>query len=121
MNLSRRIARSIKITNFICRLACLLTGWATFLLGCAVVGVRGQQLPLPPPPANNTETGQIANAPAPLLTPAEAVRLALLQASSFQQAQLNEQIAAEDVRQAQIAFLPRLASPSSFIYNSPGS
>jgi len=47
------------------------------------------------------------------------VRLALTQASAFQQARLNELVAAEDVRQAQLAFLPQLASPSSFIYTSP--
>lgn len=53
------------------------------------------------------------------LTRDEAVRLALAQASIFQQARLNELIAAEDVRQAQAAFLPRLVIPSSLIYNSP--
>jgi outer membrane protein TolC len=53
------------------------------------------------------------------LTRDEAVRLALGQASVFQQAQLSERSAEEDVRQARTAFLPRLTSPSSFIYTSP--
>jgi outer membrane protein len=54
-----------------------------------------------------------------ILTREAAVQLALTQASTFQQAQLNEQVAAEDVRQAQLAFLPKLASLTTFIYNSP--
>ncbi len=41
------------------------------------------------------------------------------QVSAFQQAGLNERIAAEDVRQAQAAFLPRITAPLDFIYNSP--
>jgi outer membrane protein TolC len=47
------------------------------------------------------------------------VTQAVNQASSFQQARLEELIAAEDVRQARLAFLPRLNSSLSFIYNSP--
>jgi multidrug efflux system outer membrane protein len=43
----------------------------------------------------------------------------LLQASTFQQAKLNELIAAQDVRQARAAFLPVINSPSEFIYTSP--
>jgi len=39
-------------------------------------------------------------------------------ASSFQQAGLNEKIAAEDVRQAQAAFLPRVSAPLSYLYTS---
>jgi len=47
------------------------------------------------------------------------LRLANAQASSFQQAALNERIAAEDVKQAQSAFLPRVSAPLSYIYTSP--
>ena len=47
------------------------------------------------------------------------MRLANAQASSFQQAGLNEQIAAEDVKQAQAAFLPKVSAPLSYIYTSP--
>jgi outer membrane protein TolC len=53
------------------------------------------------------------------LTLDESLRLANAQASSFQQAGLNEQIAAEDVRQAQAAFLPKVSAPLSYIYTSP--
>jgi outer membrane protein len=49
----------------------------------------------------------------------DVVQQAITQASSFQQARIEELIAAEDVRQARLAFLPRLTSPLSFIYNSP--
>ncbi|HEX8088514.1 MAG TPA: TolC family protein [Blastocatellia bacterium] len=49
----------------------------------------------------------------------EALRLASAQASNFQQARINELIAAEDVRQARLAFLPRVVSTFSHIYNSP--
>lgn len=55
------------------------------------------------------------------LTRDEAVRLALGQASTFQQAGLNERIAAEDVRQARAAFLPRLAAAPSVIYTTPST
>jgi len=53
------------------------------------------------------------------LTLEEALRLANSQASSFQQAGLNERIAAEDVKQAQAAFLPKVSAPLSYIYTSP--
>jgi outer membrane protein TolC len=54
-----------------------------------------------------------------VLTLDEALRLANTQASNFQQAGLNEKIAAEDVRQAQSAFLPRVSAPSGYLYTSP--
>lgn len=53
------------------------------------------------------------------LTLDEALRLANTQASAFQQAGLNEQIAAEDVKQARAAFLPRVTAPLDYIYTSP--
>jgi outer membrane protein TolC len=62
-----------------------------------------------------SQTPQNANP----LTLEEALRLANVQASSFQQAGLNEQIAAEDVKQAQAAFLPKVSAPLSYIYTSP--
>jgi outer membrane protein TolC len=49
----------------------------------------------------------------------EALRLAGVAASDYTQAQLNERIAAEDVRQAQAAFLPRVTSPNAYTYTSP--
>src|SRR5689334_10940982 len=56
--------------------------------------------------------------PAPLSLD-EALRLANGQASAFQTALLNERVAAEDVRQAQAAFLPKVSAPLSYIYTSP--
>ncbi len=53
------------------------------------------------------------------LTLDEALRLANAQSSGFQQAGLNERIAAEDVKQAQAAFLPRVSAPLSYLYTSP--
>jgi len=58
-------------------------------------------------------------APAGQLSLDEALRLANAQASAFQTASLNERIAAEDVRQAQAAFLPKVSAPLSYIYTSP--
>lgn len=97
-----------------------------------------------PPPATGTPTPQSGVNPTPsgipqaspqpaavplggagaaqgdgMLTINDAIRLATSQASAFQQASINEQIAAEDVRQARIAFLPRLTAPLSYIYTTP--
>ena len=47
------------------------------------------------------------------------MRLANAQASTFQTAVLNERIAAEDLRQARAAFLPKISAPLSYIYTSP--
>lgn len=61
-------------------------------------------------------------APTPLVTPItldEALRLATTQASSFQQAMLSEQIAAEDVKQAKAEILPKATAPLSYLYTSP--
>ena len=57
--------------------------------------------------------------PSDLLTLDDALRLANAQASSFQTAILNEQIAAEDVKQARAAFLPKVNAPLSYIYTTP--
>jgi outer membrane protein TolC len=53
------------------------------------------------------------------LTLDEAVRLALSQASTFEQARFTEQIASEDVSQARAAFLPQIAAAPNLIYTSP--
>jgi outer membrane protein TolC len=55
----------------------------------------------------------------PALSLDEALRLANAQASTFQTALLNERVAAEDVRQARAAFLPKVSTPLSYIYTSP--
>lgn len=76
------------------------------LLALICVSVLHAQTPAPTP--------QI-----PPITLDEALRLATTQASAFQTASLNERIAAEDVRQAQAAFLPKVSVPLSYIYTSP--
>jgi outer membrane protein TolC len=73
------------------------------------------QVPAPSPTPPNPVIDQSTR----LLTLAEALRLADTQASTFRSATLNERIAAEDVRQAQTAFLPKVSAPLSYIYTSP--
>ena len=53
------------------------------------------------------------------MTIAEAVDLALQQASAFRGSQIGEQIAAEDVRQARKAFYPKVGIAPNFIYTTP--
>lgn len=81
---------------------------------------------LPVAPSN---PGGALTPPAPAVAPSnqsstpltidDALRLANAQASAFQQAGLNEKIAAEDVKQAQAAFLPRVGIATDYIYTSP--
>ena len=78
-----------------------------FVLVC-VASTSQAQTPSPSP------TPQI-----PALSLDEALRLANAQASTFQTALLNERVAAEDVRQARAAFLPKVSTPLSYIYTSP--
>jgi outer membrane protein len=77
--------------------------------------VVGQHTQAPDANGAPQQVGASANR----LTRDEAVRLALAQASTFQLSKLAELIAAEDVRQARAAFLPRITIPSAVIYNSP--
>src|SRR5258705_9936405 len=72
----------------------------------------------PVPPSTGAALGAAASQPR-VLSLDEALRLASALASNFQQAGLNEQIASEDVRQAQAAFLPRVTAPLSYLYTSP--
>ena len=53
------------------------------------------------------------------LTLAEAIDLALKQASNFKSAQINEQIAAEDIKQAKAGFYPKVSVLPNVIYTSP--
>lgn len=76
------------------------------------------QIPSPSPTPPNPVVDQ-RGATTGLLTLGEALRLADTQASSFQSALLNERIAAEDVRQARAAFLPKVSAPLSYIYTTP--
>ncbi len=69
-------------------------------------------------PSRMASLGAAATQPQ-VLSLDEALRLANALASNFQQAGLNERIAAEDVRQAKAAFLPRVTAPLSYLYTSP--
>jgi outer membrane protein len=60
-----------------------------------------------------------SSAPINSLTLDDALRLANAQASVYQSAILNERIAAEDVRQAEAAFKPKVSAPLEYIYTSP--
>lgn len=53
------------------------------------------------------------------MSPESAVQAALQQASTLQQAIIDERIAAEDVTQARAALLPRVRNSDTIIYNSP--
>lgn len=57
--------------------------------------------------------------PSTPLTLDDVLRLANAQVSILQSAALNERIAAEDLRQARAAFLPKVSVPLSYIYTSP--
>jgi outer membrane protein TolC len=76
-----------------------------FVFVCLVCSAHGQT--------------QTQTATPPPLTIDDALRLANLQASTYQGAILNERIAAEDVKQARAAFLPKLSAPLAYIYTSP--
>ena len=49
----------------------------------------------------------------------EAIQLALKQASNYIGSQISEKIAAEDIRQARSAFLPKVEAKPNYIYTSP--
>lgn len=53
------------------------------------------------------------------LTLAEAIDLSLKQASQYKSAQIGEQIAAEDVKQAKAAFYPKVVAAPAVIYTTP--
>ncbi|HYY95154.1 MAG TPA: TolC family protein, partial [Pyrinomonadaceae bacterium] len=77
---------------------------------------RSQSTPQPAAGAQSTQTPGQAAEPLAL---EQVLGLANAQVSALQQAQLNERIAAEDVRQARAAFLPKVTSPLDYIYTSP--
>jgi outer membrane protein TolC len=82
--------------------------------------LSGAVTPAPQAPATGapTTTQQRADAGAPLSL-SSATSVALQQVSALRQAQIDEAIAAEDLRQARVAILPRLRSASTATYNSP--
>lgn len=77
--------------------------------------------PTPPTssPASSLSLPTQAAPPSNPITLDEALRLADAQASAYQTAVLNEKIAAEDVKQAQAAFMPKIGAPLGYIYTSP--
>ncbi|HEX7419874.1 MAG TPA: TolC family protein [Thermoanaerobaculia bacterium] len=81
-------------------------------LALAASPTSAQQLSAPSPSL------QPAPAPAPISL-ALAQSTALRQVSALQQAQIDEAIAAEDLRQAEVSLLPRARSASTITYNSP--
>ena len=92
-----------------------------FAVVCSSVTTPAQ-IPSPSPTPQIPAVDQLGNPSDTVSNPLtldEAIRLANAQASSFQNAILNERIAAEDVRQAQAAFLPQVNAPLSYIYTTP--
>ncbi|HXD31314.1 MAG TPA: TolC family protein [Pyrinomonadaceae bacterium] len=90
-----------------------------FALACLSASAHSQTpSPVPTPPQNPAPIKQ-AGPGLEVLTLDEAIRLANAQASTFQSAILNERIAAEDLKQAKAAFLPKVSAPLSFIYTTP--
>src|SRR4051812_20785696 len=88
----------------------------------SAAGVRSQTLsPSPSPAAAQQPATTSSSIPINPLTLDEALRLANVQASIYQSAILNERIAAEDVRQAQAAFKPKVSAPLEYIYTSPAT
>ena len=78
--------------------------------------------PPPPPTSLAASPSSLPTQAAPTVNPLtldEALRLANAQASAYQSAVLNEKIAAEDVKQAQAAFRPKISTPLGYIYTSP--
>ena len=63
--------------------------------------------------------GEQPQGPVQAMTLQEAIQLALKQTSAFQQAQFDERIAREDVRQARAAFLPKLTVPLTYFGTTP--
>ncbi|MFL6335918.1 MAG: TolC family protein [Pyrinomonadaceae bacterium] len=105
-------------------------------LTCAAHGRQAAPSPTqtpqtPPPTAPNVTAAPPGSTPAgaqagqaPSQSPGqlgldEVLRLANAQVSGLRQAQLNESVAEEDVRQARAAFLPKVTAPLDYIYTSP--
>jgi len=93
----------------------LLCFWAaSALVAGAAAAQPPPQTPSGPPPAS------AASLPSsPPISLASALSTALQQVSALQQAQIDEAIAAEDLRQAEASLLPRARSASTIVYNSP--
>lgn len=102
----------------------------TLLLFCLclvahVAQVTAQQPPATqqPPPAVQPPPGfdrpSLGDKPPRQMSVDEAVELAFKQASIYLEAQLDESVAREDVKQARAAFLPRLSVPLAYLGTTP--
>lgn len=95
----------------------LLIALLVVMLAVSSPGLALCQSPINTPPVAELKT----NSQNDLLTLDEALRLAQATASAYEQAKFGERIAEEDVRQAQVAFLPRFVSQPTLIYTSPSA
>lgn len=78
---------------------------------------EGQRIQGPPPGFDRPLID--SNAKPRSLTVDEAVQLALKQANAYQQSQYDERTAAEDLKQARTAFLPRFTIPLTYFGTTP--
>ncbi|MBD0325922.1 MAG: TolC family protein [Pyrinomonadaceae bacterium] len=62
---------------------------------------------------------QLGSRPARALTLDEAIKLALGQSSAYRLTQIDERIAAEDVKQARAALFPQFTAPLTYFGNTP--
>jgi outer membrane protein TolC len=88
------------------------------LMVCGFITSQAQ-IPIASPTPNTSPPPVVPQPTVNPMTLDEALRLADAQASLYQTALLNEKIAAEDVKQAQAAFLPKVSAPLGYIYTSP--
>jgi outer membrane protein len=70
-------------------------------------------------PSPSPATAPQSNSNVSTLSLDDALRLANAVASDYQIAILNEKVAAEDIKQARAALLPKVSAPLSYIYTSP--
>jgi outer membrane protein TolC len=75
--------------------------------------MRHEQRTGMPPPYYDYPFGSVTTEHR-VLTVNQAVELALANASQYRQAQLEERVAREDVRQSRVAFLPQLSLPLTY-------
>jgi outer membrane protein len=118
---------SFSITDILSRLRKVLL-WIclSVLSSAAQTAAMPDSMPVPsasPTPVTLANPAVSANSAQALstkpLTLAEAIDLSLQQASAFKSAQINQQIAAEDVKQAKAAFYPKVVAAPTVIYTTP--
>ncbi len=100
----------------------MLRAVALTLLLCATALAQQPASPLPQPSPQPQPSSPLSSQPPSTTQPlslAGATSTALQQVSALQQAQIDELLAAEDLRQARAALLPRARDSFSITYNSP--